>query len=266
MTLSTWEHPLNKKRRLNRTAFREATKNALPRNVVNKIFSYKEAANYLRNTYPLAHNQVRNAYTRWLTNSNSKMNTSEKLKFIDKSINSIGHGQTAKYINLINSEHQLSKLTKYLILVERKSPRSISKKLTEREFVRKFLKQNDTTTKEIFNVFKNRRLWWNDLHKIIGLIGNRDDMLKILKGRLNQTIQEKQKMVNSFEKSAAWKKKRPRTRGQMVYLNGHGRALESLKTDLSNIKRQKSNLQNLKTSTLRNKIKRLPIIWSELEY
>ena len=50
--------------------------------------------------------------------------------------------------------------------------------------------------------------------------------------------------------------------GQMVYLNGHGRALESLKTDLSNIKRQKSNLQNLKTSTLRNKIKRLPIIWS----
>ena len=51
----------------------------------------------------------------------------------------------------------------------------------------------------------------------------------------------------------------------MVYLNGHGRALESLKTDLSNIKRQKSNLQNLKTSTLRNKIKRLPIIWSELD-
>lgn len=271
MTLSTWEHPLNKKRRLNRTAFREATKNALPRNVVNKIFSYKEAANYIRNTYPHAHNQVRNVYTHWLTNSNSKMNmnTSEKLKFIDKSINSIGHTQTAKYINLINSEHQLSKLTKYLILVEQKSPRSILKKLTEREFVRKFLKQNDTTTKEIFNVFRNRNLWWNDsqLHKIIGLIGNRDDMLKILKGRLNQTIQEKQKMVNSFEKSTAWKKKRPRTRGQMVYLQRDvdGRVLERLKTDLSNIKRQKSNLQNLKTSTLRNKIKRLPVLLSEWE-
>tara|TARA_B100000085_G_scaffold164118_1_gene149194 strand:+ start:94 stop:906 length:813 start_codon:yes stop_codon:yes gene_type:complete len=270
MTLSTWEHPLNKKRRLNRTAFREATKNALPRNVVNKIFSYKEAANYLRNTYPLAHNQVRNAYTRWLTNSNSKMNTSEKLKFIDKSINSIGYTQTAKYINLINSEHQLSKLTKYLILVEKRSPRSILKPLTEREFVRKFLKQNDTTTKEIFNVFRNRNLYLNasQLHKIIGLIGNRDDMLKILKGRLNQTIQEKQKMVNSFEKSTARKKKRPRTRGQVVYLQRDvdGRVLERLKTDLSNIKRQKSNLQNLKTSTLRNKIKQLPIIWSELEY
>lgn len=261
MTLSTWEHPLNKKRRLNRTAFREATKNALPRNVVNKIFSYKEAANYLRNTYPLAHNQVRNAYARWLTNSNSKMNmnTSEKLKFIDKSINSIGYGGTAKYINLINSKHQLSKLTEYLTLVGKKSPGSISKQLTEREFVRKFLKQNDTTTKEIFNVFRNARLLWNrsQLHKIVGLIGNRDDMLKILKGRLNQTIQEKQKMVNTFEKSAAAKKKRPRTRGQMVYLNSHGRVLERLKTDLSNIKRQKSNLQNLTTSTLRNKIKRL---------
>lgn len=262
MTLSTWEHPLNKKRRLNRTAFREATKNALPRNVVNKIFSYKEAANYLRNTYPLAHNQVRNAYTRWLTNSNSKMNmnTSEKLKFIDKSINSIGHGHTAKYINLINSKHQLSKLTEYLRLVGgRTVMRLTSNKLTEREFVRKFLKQNDTTTKEIFNVFRNRRLWWNhsQLHKIVGLIGNRDDMLKILKSLINQTIQEKQKMVNTFEKSAAAKKKRPRTRGHMLYLNAHGRVLERLKTDLSNIKRQKSNLQNLTTSTLRNKIKRL---------
>jgi len=261
MTLSTWEHPLNKKRRLNRTAFREATKNALPRNVVNKIFSYKEAANYLRNTYPLAHNQVRNAYTRWLTNSNSKMNmnTSEKLKFIDKSINSIGHGHTAKYINLINSKHQLSKLTEYLRLVGEKSPGSIKKQLTEREFVRKFLKQNDTTTKEIFNVFRNRRLLWNrsQLHKIVGLIGNRDDMLKILKGRLNQTIQTKQKVLNNTEKSAAASKKRPRTRGQVKLNNTYGRVVNIRRSGIQNLKRQKSNLQNLTTSTLRNKIKRL---------
>jgi len=78
--------------------------------------------------------------------------------------------------------------------------------------------------------------------------------LNILKSRMNQTINAKQKALNHVEKLIV---KMPRTRLQVKrkYMNDHVR--EHLKTDLRNLKRQKSNLQNLTTATLRNKIKRI---------
>ena len=258
----TWEHPVNRSRRLDRTAFTQATQNKLPENIVNKIFSYKEAMNYLRNKYqnkirrsklnPHSHsvmNEKLNRYTSWLANSNSGMTTPAKLRAIHKSMTTMSSAKSKLYngyITKIKSKNHVNDLRRY-ITTARKS-KSVG--LENYKMVTNFLKQNSKTRNEVINAI-NRGA---NQYQITGMIGNRDDMLNILKRDINKEIFRKQQTIRNHEYNIAKLSKKP-SKKQTSKRSRAMIEIENLKKHVNSLRNQKRKLENLTTATLKNKIK-----------
>ena len=258
----TWEHPVNRSRRLDRTAFTQATQNKLPENIVNKIFSYKEAMNYLRNKYQnkignsklsphsrSVMNEKLNRYTRWLANSNSGITTPAKLTAIHKSMTTMGSGESKmynRYITKIKTKNHVNDLRRY-ITAARKSKFAGFKSY---KMASDFLKQNSKTRNEVINAI-NRGV---HQYQIIGMIGNRDDMLNILKRDINKEIFRKQQTIRNHEYNIAKLSKKP-SKKQTSKRSRAMIEIENLKKHVNSLQNQKRKLENMTTATLKNKIK-----------
>ena len=256
----TWEHPVNTSRRLDRTAFTQATQNKLPENIVNKIFSYKEAMNYLRNKYQ---NKIRNSqlsphsrsvmnkklnrYTHWLANSNSEMITRAKLRAIHTSMTTMDSNESEmynRYITKIKTRNHFNDLHRYIIAARK----SKIPAFTSYKFATGFLKQNSKTRNEVINAI-NRGATRS---QIVGVIGNRDDMLSILKRDINREIIRERQTIRRYENNISkLNKKQTRKRSRTMI------EIENIKKRVNSLQNQKRKLENLTTATLKNKIKNL---------
>lgn len=271
-----WEHPAITRTRKQRAAFTQATQNKLPRNVVNKIFSYREAANYLKNMYRNnINNKQQNAYTRWLvnSNSNSNLNLSNKLKMIHEMM--INFDPTAariisKHLNLIksmNDARDLKNFIRNIRMTTRRLNYDEKTKLIENSTLRKFLKHNSNTRNKVFNAFSQN----NTYPKIIGLIGNRQDMLITLKNRINKKIlgvketianhklrlEKVQKNLNQGNRFIRIRDGKPGTKNEIQNMMKRRRAsIEMMENRVKSHENKKRKLENLTTATLRNHLSR----------
>lgn len=238
---------------LARNAFTQATKNALPKNIVNKIFTYKEASNYLRNKFKqIKTNEQVSAYTRFLVNSNTKMNTSQKLEIISNMITYYG-ANGGKYINLINSADKVHELLEYNLLSERHYQ---LKEFNSVNYARRFLKQNQPVREKVINIMSGRD---PKAKEIIALMGTRQEILKILKNDLNAYIERERKRLLSLEKALQASENKPSTRKRKMFYDKYKTEFINNVKRLRAVDKQKNNLDKLTTATLRNKIKSLKL-------
>ena len=238
---------------LARNAFTQATKNALPKNIVNKIFTYKEASNYLRNKFKkISTNEQVSAYTRFLVNSNSKMNTSEKLEIIEKMITYLG-ANGAKYMNLINSTDKVDELLDYKRLADRHYS---LREFNSVNYARKFLKQNQPVRKKVLNIMNGRDPKYTE---IIALMGTRQEILKMLKNNLNADILHTRIQLHSMNKALRASNSKPLTRKRKMFSDKYKTEYKNMVKRLRIVEKQKNNLDKLTTATLRNKIKSLKL-------
>jgi hypothetical protein len=238
---------------LARNAFTQATKNALPKNVVNKIFTYKEASNYLRNRFKsIKTNEQVSAYTRFLVNSKPKINTSQKLEIIEKMITYLG-AKGPKYINLINSLDKVIELRDYTHLSERHYN---LREFNSVNYARRFLKQNQPVREKVLNIMSGRD---PKAKEIIALMGTRQEILKMLKNYLNEDILRTRLELHSINKALRASQNKPSTRKRKMLYDKYNTEFKNMVKRLRTAEKQKNNLDSLTTATLRNKIKSLEL-------
>jgi hypothetical protein len=184
-----WEHPFNVKRRKERAAFSQSTKNKLPRNIVNKIFGYKEALNILNDQasprYNYFTNNKRAKVARWMSDSNVKdMNSSEKVYTIKRHLSRIANHEShmKTYINhlhLVNSKNKLDDLLHFAkIHVLYRTPIRLTGE--------KFMNLNTPTRRKVLNMINAKPTTTEEYYKIIATIGDREHIITLLLGRLNK--------------------------------------------------------------------------------
>lgn len=238
---------------LARNAFTQATKNALPKNVVNKIFTYKEASNYLRNRFKaIKTNEQLSAYTRFLVNSNPKMNTSQKLEIISKMMTYLPVNGVL-YINLMNSADNVNELFGYIDLSKRNYNLREFKSVN---FARRFLKQNKPVREKVLTIMSGRDPKYTE---ILALLGTRQEILKILKNDLNADILRTRTELHFMTKALRKSKNKPMTRKRKMFYDKNKIEFKNTVKRLRTVEKQKNNLDNLTTATLRNKIKSLKL-------
>lgn len=177
--MSTWEDPHNKKRRLERTAFNQSTGYKVPRNIIRKIFNYKDVMNYIDNQteWILSQSNLENL-TQWYLNSktthNNKMNIIRRYAYASRS----QRNTKAKYIlKYVNSEKDYDDMKEYLSIV---GSLGSTRFYTEGTLSR-FMNTNASVRK---NVLKDMR---NERHaKVVARIGNKNAMVEML-WMLNET-------------------------------------------------------------------------------
>jgi hypothetical protein len=205
-----WEHPFNVKRRKERAAFSQSTKNKLPRNVVNKIFGYKEALNILNDQVSQYFTDNKRAkVARWMSDSNVKdMNSSEKVYTIKRHLSRIANSesQMKTYINhlhLVNSKNKLDDLLHFAkIHVLNRTPIRLTGE--------KFMNLNTPTRRKVLNMINAKPRTTEEYYKIIATIGDREHMITLLLGKNDSRKRKRdlrnlstQTLRNMLERSAS---------------------------------------------------------------
>jgi hypothetical protein len=248
-----WEHPFDKKRRLERTAFSQAINNKLPRNMVNKIFGYKEIMNELSgyNTPGTLNNARLSKMAHWIANAPVQgMNSSEKLRALRTVMNEIGHlnfpysnREVQKrlldvYIDnlkFVNSKEKLKNLLSFvqpLSGFDRRYMKYIG--LTSS----KFFNLNTPTRRKVLNLVKDIR-YPGPGREIIAIIGNRQEMIKAIRNDLNYVIKRKQNVVK-------------RNFGNAPAVTETNRKVkERIDRELREARKRKRNLNNMSTGSLK---------------
>jgi hypothetical protein len=248
-----WEHPFNRKRRLERAAFSQSTNNKLPRNMVNKIFGYKEilnelrlrntSINFLRYSDKKASN-LRSKMAHWVANTNVPgMNSYEKLKTLLSGVHSLGRGLFPgslelyiDHLHLVNSKDKMNDLERFSqTLASREAAKSIKNiGLTPS----KFLKLNTPSRRKVLNIINGDKnmAYRSTKHQIIAIIGNRQNMIKVVRMHLNRDINMKQRAQKKLLGNAEANKK----------------TKERFDMELRAARKRKRNLNNLSTQSLKN--------------
>ena len=206
----TWEHPFNKKRRLERTALNKATGYKIPKNIIRKIFSYKDAMNYIgeETKFRGSNSELRNV-AKWFVNSKNNMNTETKKKIINRYFNYSDHERIPiVHLKLVNSEKKYDDLLRYFSFhyngYDIRPTDNFSNMYTDTT-VAKFTNKNASIRKQILNdmanvkkmyrlrrLNSNRQKWEPKLleghFKVFARIGNKNAMVKLVRYKIDQEM------------------------------------------------------------------------------
>ena len=202
----TWEHPFNKKRRLERTAFNQATGYKIPINIIRKIFSYKDAMNYIMEKFKhfRGSNTDLRHMAKWLVNSKTNnMSIETKMRIIS---HYLSHDYqvipNTVYLKHVNSTEDYYDLASYF-----NSRRGINKRFRDNfsnmytdSTLAKFMNKNTSIRKKILidmynihkihhNRAKNKEAKLLEGHfKVFARIGNKDAMMKLVRYKINEEM------------------------------------------------------------------------------
>jgi len=246
-----WEHPFDKKRRLERTAFSQAINNKLPRNMVNKIFGYKEIMNELSgyNTPGTLNNARLSKMAHWIANAPVQgMNSSEKLRALRTVMNEIGH------LNFPYSNREVQKSILDLYIDNLKFVNSKEKLKNLLSFVQplsgfdriymkyigltssKFFNLNTPTRRKVLNLMKDIPYTQRE---ILAIIGNRQEMIKAIRTDLNLLIKRKQNVLKRITGNAP------------AVTETNRKVKERIDRELREVRKRKRNLNNMSTGSLK---------------
>jgi hypothetical protein len=253
-----WEHPFNKKRRLERAAFSQSTNNKLPKNMVNKIFDYKEILNELRlrntsrNFRRYSNKEgsnMRSKMAHWVANTNVPgMNSSEKLKTLLVDVHSLASGffppesleLYIDHLQLVNSRNRMTDLEWFARTLA--SSEAAKRRKNIGLTPSKFLKLNAPSRGKVLNILERdknmERL--HTKYQIMAIIGNRQEMIKAVRMHLNRGINMKQRAQKKFLGNA-----RPVN-------EANRKTKERFEMELRVARKRKRNLNNLSTQGLKN--------------
>lgn len=200
-----WEHPSNKKRRLERTAFIQSTKDKLPRNVVNKIFGYKEALNLLHGLgYRFMNNHNANKLATWLAGPNvNGMNSSDKWEFLKQLISRARNRANAgrvlnhyiRHLHLANSKRKLQDLLSLFIIFDERSSylyggAFVGTQSARDDTAKKLMKLNNTESRQKVLKLLERGRGEENYYEVLATLGNREEMIRALRIKLNTQLKE----------------------------------------------------------------------------
>jgi len=242
-----WEHPFNKKRRLERTAFSQAINNKLPRNMVNKIFGYKEIMNELPSTL---NNARRSKMAHWIANAAVPgMNSSDKLRALRIVMSKIGHlnfpmnknneqqrvlDVYIDHLKFVNSKEKLNNLLSFVQPFSSRWDGKVMKNIGLTPST--FFNLNTPTRRKVLNLMKDIPYTQRE---ILAIIGNRQEMIKAIRRDLNYVIKKKQNVVKRIFGNAP------------AVTETNRKVKERIDRELREVRKRKRNLNNMSTGSLK---------------